>query len=88
MGEHFTLAIEFKKLFQPKKPLVKLVLALPGAIITIISTLCTSGVKKEQIAYLLQVQFHFEIDALNTVSATFEITKIFFTLQVTLAMKH
>ena len=63
-------------------------LALPGAIITIISTLCTSGVKKEQIAYLLQVQFHFKIDVLNTVSATFEITKILFTLQVTLAMKH
>ena len=47
-----------------------------------VSTLCTSGVKKEQNAYLLQVQFHFEIDALNTVSAAFEITKIFFTLQV------
>ena len=45
------------------------------------------GLKKE-IAYLLQVQFHFEIDSLNTVSATFEITKLFSTLQVTLAMKH
>ena len=42
----------------------------------LVPTLCTSGVKKEQIAYLLQVQFHFEIDALN-ISATFEITKIF-----------
>ena len=40
------------------------------------------GLKKN--AYLLQVQFHFEIDALNTVSATFEITKIFSTLQVKL----
>ena len=88
MGEPFTSAIEFKKLFQPKKPLVQLLLALPGAIIPLWSTLCTSGIKKEQNAYLLQVQFHFEIDALNTVSATFEITKIFFTLQVTLAMKH
>ena len=55
---------------------------------TIISTLSTSMVKKEQSAYLLQVQFHFKIDVLNTVSATFEITKILFTLQVTLAMKH
>ena len=29
-------------------------------------------VKKEEIAYLLKVQFHFKIDALSTVSATFE----------------
>ena len=29
-------------------------------------------VKKEEIAYLLKIQFHFEIDALNMVSATFE----------------
>ena len=49
------------------------------------SSLCQSG---EEIAYLLQVQVHFEIDALNMVSAIFEITKIFSTLQVTLAMKH
>ena len=42
------------------------------------------GLKKY--AYLLQIQFHFEIDALNTVSTKFEITRIFSTLQVTLNM--
>ena len=85
--------MKFKKLFQPKKPIVKLVPALPGPInqsasnTLIYYIMSELGLKKE-IAYLLQVQFHFEIDSLNTVSATFEITKLFSTLQVTLAMKH
>ena len=52
---------------------------LPRPIIIVMQV--TIGWKKD--AYLLQVQFYFEIDALNTVSATFEITKIFSTLQVT-----
>ena len=29
-------------------------------------------VKKEEIAYLLKIQFHFEINALNTLAAPFE----------------
>ena len=61
-------------------------LALHGAIITILKFIMY--IRKTQIAYLLQVQLHFQIDGLNTASATFEITKIFSNLQVTLAMKH
>ena len=46
---------------------------MPALIITIMKTVhYFLVVKKEEIAYLLKIQFHFEIDALNMVSATFE----------------